>query len=184
MQLSTERGDLTLRAAQTDEWQAYRRLRLMALQQHPSFFGSDYAQNAAEPDRYWQERMANLDPTKQQTFVAVHESQFVAMVGIRRFTDPKSSHQADIWGVYTDPNWRGNGLSRQLLGMAEAWAWQQSVQIIRLAVNVANTSAIQLYTRCGYAVYGVEPMAIYYEGIYHDELLMTKKNIQHRTDLD
>lgn len=180
MQLSTERGDLTLRVAQADEWPEFRRLRLMALQQHPSFFGSDYAQNAAEPDRYWQERMANLDPTKQQMFVAVAESQFVAMVGIRRFTDPKSSHQADIWGVYTEPNWRGYGLSRQLLGMAEAWAWQQSVQIIRLAVNVANTSAIQLYTRCGYTVYGVEPRAIYYEGVYHDELLMAKQNVERR----
>ena len=180
MQLSTERGDLTLRVAQADEWQAYRRLRLMALQQHPSFFGSDYAQNAAEPDRYWQERMANLDPSKQQILVAVAESQFVAMVMIRRYTDPKSSHQADLGGVYTDPTWRGYGLIRQLLGMAEAWAWQQSVQIIRLAVNVANTSAIQLYTRCGYRVYGVEPMAIYYEGVYHDELLMAKQNVEHR----
>ncbi|GAA5528396.1 GNAT family N-acetyltransferase [Herpetosiphon gulosus] len=181
MQLSTEHGDLTLRAAQTNEWPEFRRLRLMALQQNPSFFGSDYDQNAAEPDRYWQERMANLDPTKQQIFVATYESQFVAMVGIRRFTDPKSSHQADIWGVYTDPAWRGYGLSRQLLGLAEAWAWQQSALIIRLMVNVANTSAIQLYTRCGYTVYGVEPMAIYYEGVYHDELLMAKQRIEHRT---
>ncbi len=179
MLIATERGDITLRAAQTAEWPEFKRLRLLALQQHPSFFGSDYTQSAAEPDSHWQERMANLHPAKQQIFVATHNAAFVAMVGIRRYTDPKSSHQADIWGVYTDPAWRGYGLSRQLLAMAEAWAWEQSAIIIRLMVNVANTSAIQLYNRCGYSVYGVEPMAIYYEGVYHDELLMAKKNIEH-----
>ncbi|WP_054533701.1 GNAT family N-acetyltransferase [Herpetosiphon geysericola] len=180
MLIVTERGEITLRTIQTKDWPEFKRLRLQALQQHPSFFGSDYAESAAQPDSHWQERIANLNPATQQIFVALHEAQLVATVGIRRESGVKSRHQATIWGVYTDPAWRGQGLSRQLFAMAEAWAWQQSVAIIRLMVHVANTSAIQLYSRCGYSVYGVEQMAIYYDGEYHDELLMAKKSAEHR----
>jgi RimJ/RimL family protein N-acetyltransferase len=35
-----------------------------------------------------------------------------------------------------------------------------------------NTSAIRLYLRHSFAVYGVEREALFVDGVYHDELLM------------
>jgi len=39
-------------------------------------------------------------------------------------------------------------------------------------VVTTNTRAIKTYTRCGFTVYGVEPMAIYLNGSMYDEMLM------------
>jgi RimJ/RimL family protein N-acetyltransferase len=44
---------------------------------------------------------------------------------------------------------------------------------VRLGVVATNASAIRLYLRHGFSVYGVEREALFVDGVYHDELLMT-----------
>jgi len=41
-------------------------------------------------------------------------------------------------------------------------------------VLTVNTPAIRCYDRCGFSIFGVEPKAIFYNGVYYDEFLMSR----------
>lgn len=47
--------------------------------------------------------------------------------------------------------------------------------IVKLAIVTTNTPTIRCYVRCGFSVYGIEPRAIYYDGVFYHELLMVKE---------
>ena len=48
------------------------------------------------------------------------------------------------------------------------------VLIVKLGVSTTNTPAIRCYARCGFTIYGIEPKAVCYDGVFYDELLMAK----------
>ena len=58
--IDTPLGKITLRAAREGDLEAFRELRLEALQENPSSFGSDYAVNKAQPKEFWVGRL-NLE---------------------------------------------------------------------------------------------------------------------------
>jgi ribosomal protein S18 acetylase RimI-like enzyme len=97
------------------------------------------------------------------------------MAGLVRGHWPKTRHSGTLWGVYVQPEWRGHHVAEALLDTCLAWAQAHEVMIVKLAVVTTNTPAIRCYVRCGFAVYGIEPKAIYYDGVYYDELLMAKR---------
>jgi ribosomal protein S18 acetylase RimI-like enzyme len=84
-------------------------------------------------------------------------------------------HTASIWGMYVQPEWRGQGLGERLLEANVDWARRNDVRIVRLAVVADNGPAIRCYLKQGFTVYGVEPEALYYEGRYLDELWMARR---------
>jgi RimJ/RimL family protein N-acetyltransferase len=65
-------------------------------------------------------------------------------------------------------------IGEALIGECLAWARTQGLAVVKLGVVTTNTSAIRCYARCGFTVFGVEPKAIFYDGVYYDELLMAK----------
>mgnify|MGYP001064013631 CR=1 FL=1 len=77
--------------------------------------------------------------------------------------------------MYTAPEWRGTGVADALLEACASYARGLGVRVLRLGVATHNPSAIQLYLRCGYTVYGIEPESLYVDGVYYDELLMAKR---------
>jgi RimJ/RimL family protein N-acetyltransferase len=54
------------------------------------------------------------------------------------------------------------------------WAKSRSVVIAKLGVAAVNQPAIRCYERCGFQIYGTEPRAVFVEGKYYDEYLMSK----------
>jgi len=52
------------------------------------------------------------------------------------------------------------------------WAREREVNIVKLGVLTASTSAIRCYQRCGFTIYGTEPRGIFYDGHYYDGYLM------------
>ena len=49
--------EIIIRPIQKSDFAAYRELRLEALKAHPESFGSDYAEQAADPDSAWLDRI-------------------------------------------------------------------------------------------------------------------------------
>jgi len=95
------------------------------------------------------------------------------MTGIRRRESPKTKHSAGISGVYIRAEWRGLHIAEALIDSCVKWAKERRVNTIKLAVVTINTSAIHCYERCGFTTYGTEPRAIFHEGKYYDEYLMS-----------
>jgi ribosomal protein S18 acetylase RimI-like enzyme len=170
---NTARGIVAIRPIAASDAAAYRELRLEALRLHPSAFGSDYATDAEKPDAFWQQRVQIRDGM-EMLLVAEFEQRLVGMCGVYRGSGIKSQHNGNIWGVYVRAEWRGLGLAEALLQGCIAWATAQQVKVVKLGVITTNAAAIKTYLKCGLSIYGVEPMALCVEGIYHDEFLMSR----------
>ncbi len=171
----TPLGTVEVRAAIPDDAARLRALRLEALASAPQAFSSDYASTAAQGVEFWEARINNfIHHANGLQGVAAHQGRLVGMAGITYGDRPKTRHSGTIWGVYVTPAWRGQHLAEAMLDLCLEWAAGHELVIVKLAVVAVNAAAIRCYTRCGFSVYGVEPKAICYEGVYYDELLMAK----------
>jgi len=176
--IHTAKGDVRIRTTKADDAAAYRDLRLEGLRDHPEVFGADYATSAARPIEYWQERMSiGAGGEHGVTYVADASGELIGMTALVRNDLAKTRHAGSIFGVYTHPNWRGAGVADALLEACVAYARELGLRVVLLGVVTTNASAIRLYQRCGFTVYGVEPEAIHHDGIYFDELLMARRII-------
>jgi RimJ/RimL family protein N-acetyltransferase len=174
--IQTSKGDVLIRPTHTDDATAYRALRLESLQAHPEAFGADYATNAARPIEYWQERMsAGAGGEHGITYVAEAAGELIGMTALVRHDQAKTRHAGSIFSVYTHADWRGTGVAAALIEACVSYAGMLGLRLVRLGVVTTNASAIRLYQRCGFQVYGVEPEALYLNGIYYDELLMARR---------
>jgi RimJ/RimL family protein N-acetyltransferase len=170
--ISTPRGNVTIRPAREEDAPAYRELRLEALRDHPEAFSSDYTAQAAKPLAFWAER---LKPGSGPRFhFAAHQGQLIGMCGIAREDSPKTQHSATIISMYVRPAWRGLHIAEALVNACADSARAAGVKIVKLAVVANNMPAIRCYARCGFQVYGVEPQALYHDGLFYDELLMAR----------
>jgi RimJ/RimL family protein N-acetyltransferase len=173
--IHTSNGDVLIRPTQTDDAAAYRQLRLESLRAHPEAFGADYETSAARPLAYWQDRMRQgAGGQHGVTYVAEARGRLVGMTALVRNELLKTRHSGSIFGVYVHPTWRGAGIADALIEACVAYAQQLGLRLVKLGVVTTNVSAIRLYQRCGFRVYGVEPEAIQHDGVYYDELLMAR----------
>jgi ribosomal protein S18 acetylase RimI-like enzyme len=171
--IATPRGTITVRRATSADAVALRDLRLQALQNHPEAFGSDYAREFNQPVSYWEERLSNQP--NSMIFIAATDVNLVGMIGIYHSELVKLQHNATIWGVYVCPEWRSLGIAGQLMASCIEWARARRLKLVKLAVVTTNVAAIRSYARCGFRVYGIDPQALQYEGVFYDELLMMRE---------
>ncbi|HKY85199.1 MAG TPA: GNAT family N-acetyltransferase [Pseudorhodoplanes sp.] len=77
------------------------------------------------------------------------------------------------WGeikrMYVDPNERGRGLGRRVLGELEAVAREEALPLLQLETGIHNTEALGLYRRAGFAEcepfgdYRPDPLSVFME---------------------
>lgn len=170
--ITTLRGSITIRDATPADALPFRELRLEALQDSPIAFSADYQKNLNHPAKYWEDRLT-LEKDEATILLAEHEGKLIGMTGIARGGSPKTRHGAWIWGVYVTPEWRGLRVAEELINSCFTWARARNIVLVKLGVAATNTSAIRCYERCGFSTYGTEPRAIFYEGKYYDEILMS-----------
>lgn len=164
--------EIKIREAVFDDLQKLRKIRLEALKLHPEAFGSDYETDKKAPLSSWKSRI-KLD-SHSTIFVAQAGKELVGTSGIVRPDSPKMSHNAIIWGVYVSADFRCQKVGEKLISDCIDWAKQKDLFSVKLSVVTTNASAIRLYLKCGFQVYGVEPKVIRVEQNYYDELLMVK----------
>jgi ribosomal protein S18 acetylase RimI-like enzyme len=169
--ISSIKGSITIRQAVPEDATGLRELRLEALKNHPKAFGSDYDSEVNHPLSFWESRLANS--LSGAVYLAVHQMDFIGMAGIYRSERVKLKHTANIWGVYLQPAFRGHNIADQLVLACLEWAKEQAVRRVKLAVITTNIPAINLYIKCGFCVYGVDPQVIQWQGLAYDELLMS-----------
>ncbi len=171
--LNTRHGPMTLRTIRADEAAALRSLRLEALSNHLTTFGSA----PEEIDSMnWSEQTATGDGAGHQAiFVVEREGELVAMAGVLGSTRVKMKHATFIWGVYVNPKYRGDRLAEALVNACVEWARAKGVSIVRLTVVVDNHKAIACYERCGFEITGREVASIRWENADYDEYLMFRR---------
>ena len=149
---------------------SYQELRLFALQESPTAFGSSYAEEAERPVEVVAER---LGAKAAHTFGAFnHEGELIGMATLFREQHVKSDHKAYIFGMYVLPEYRRQGAGRALLETVMARASELGVRQVNLSVNKTNTAAIALSESFGFERFGLERDAMRIGDEWYDAAYM------------
>jgi ribosomal protein S18 acetylase RimI-like enzyme len=158
-----------VRPLRPEEAEAFRSIRLEALQRHPEAFGSTLEREAAQPLGFFAERLA-----RNAVFGAFQGEALVGVVGFYALDGPKTRHKGVLWGMYVKPAARGRGVAEALTARVIAQAHRERVEALQLTVVSPNERALRFYRRMGFSTYGVEPRALKHYGAYFDEVLMVR----------
>ena len=162
---------MNIRALGPEDAPAFQELRLFALNESPSAFGSSYEE---ERNRTTQQIEAFVAGSPERTiFGCIANNQLVGVCGVGREQGLKQRHIAFIRSMYVAPTARGHGVGRELLlaavDKAEHWS---GVEQVSLAVTATNEPAVNLYRSCGFVEIGRMPRALKVHAEYFDEITM------------
>jgi len=130
-----------------DDWQALRDIRLEALRDAPTAFGSTYEREALRDAAHWRGRIA-----RGGTFLAYipEVSEPAGLIGGYQ-EDPVT---VELVSMYVRPRARGRGVGEALVATVVNWAGQRSASSVHLWVTETNSHARALYERCGFTPTG------------------------------
>lgn len=150
--------------------EAYRSVRLQALQEQPPAFGS---LPEDEPDL--SETAARLGESDDRCFFgAFQNEELIGIVRLSRYSAANEKHRAYLAGLYVLPPCRRAGGGRALVRMALVRAaTSPGIRRVNLSVVSQQEAAIRLYQSLGFRIYGTEQEAFSSGGQFHDEHLMT-----------
>ena len=162
---------MTIRFLDSGDLTAYRDLRLAALQESPTAFGSSHIEEAELPLTEFAARLRPPDKPDNGIFGAfVDDKGLVGILGFAREYRVKRAHIASVWGMYVSPEFRGRGFGAALVDEAIAHARRLgSVRQIVLSVTASNVAAGALYRSRGFERIGLERDALCIDGKYFDE---------------
>lgn len=149
----TAPGALTAHVVTGQHWEAWRDLRLRALADSPTAFGSTLEREQAFTEDDWRARLdgalLTVGASAGPAVLVLAKGQPVAMGGGYRDL-PGWLHVVAMW---TDPAWRGHGAARLVIGTLEGWAAPRGLRL-HLDVTVGNDAARRLYEQCGFTATG------------------------------
>ena len=126
-----------------DAWRDYRAIRLTALADAPSAFGSTLAAERLSREVDWRARLAG-----RAQFVVRCRGETVGTAG--GITDAGAESGAILVSMWVHPAWRGRGVGDLLVRGVLDWAREQGHTEVRLWVSVGNAAAERLYARHGF----------------------------------
>lgn len=159
---------ILIRRLESADAEAFRKIRLEALERNPEAFQATFHDEAAESLDQVADRLR-----RAAVFGATIGDGWVGMAGFFALPGEKVRHKGVLWGMYVRPEARGRGIGAALVERVVAHA-RTEVEILALSVITENASARRLYERLGFVAYGTEPRAMKQGGVYYDEVLMAK----------
>jgi GNAT superfamily N-acetyltransferase len=143
-------GMVLVREVQADEWELLRDVRLAALREAPSAFGSTYAREAPFTEQQWRDRLSS----RAVTFVAFTEvpgsREPVGLAGVYE----EEAGTAEVVSMWVRPTARGLGVGQALVEASADWAKARHHDTLYLWVTETNGAARGLYERFGFTPTG------------------------------
>ena len=141
----------SVRRLAPSEWRLLREVRLRALADAPSAFGSTWEEEAARGDEWWITSVAALG-----WFVAVDGSEVTGLIAGVLGEESDACHVVSTWVA---PERRGSGSAQQLVAAVVAWALDHGSPGLVLDVAEDNPRARRFYEKAGFAPTGaVKPL--------------------------
>ena len=130
----------------------FKAVRLRALQESPSAFGSTYAKEVQLTGADWMQRVLRWDGEQGIGFLAMDDGTACGMVGA--FLHEHDPTRADLISMWTAETHRNQGIGRQLVEAVVDWARERGARTVLLMVTSNNKSAIIFYERLGFSKTG------------------------------
>ena len=161
----------TVVRAVSDDWATIRAVRLAALADSPSAFGSTLSRELEFDEARWR-RWAE----SSAVFIAVRDGGALGEGGVP--CGMAGGVAADVPGerllvaVWVEPGARGHGVSSLLLDGVERWALADGARCVRLWFTRGNDPARRLYARRGYVETGRSKALPSAPGLVEDEMML------------
>ncbi|MFN8075508.1 MAG: GNAT family N-acetyltransferase [Kineosporiaceae bacterium] len=155
---------LVVERAREAQWRAVRDVRLAALAESPSAFGSTLEREQTYDAARWRQW------TRAAVFLA---SVGGTPVGIAAGVPGDTEASRQLVAVWVSPDVRGRGVSSQLLERVEEWAVSDGARCLHLWLARGNVPARRLYERRGYVDTGrVQPLPSN-PAVLEDQMVLT-----------
>ena len=172
--MSKHPDDILIRTITPGDAEAFREMRLEALRLHPVAFTADLPEAEARSLDAWREQAAHSSGGGADVVMVAQSAGggLAGMAGVFTPRQPKLAHSGTVWGVYVRGPFRGRGVGESLVRACVHWARGKGLAGLKLSAVDGNDAALRCYERCGFARYGVEPIAVQWEGRLYDEALL------------
>ena len=166
---------IRIRPIRLDDLDVFRAMRIEAVRDCPLAFTADLAATEARTIDEWRQQVARSTGDGRDVIMladAGPQQGLAGMAGVFTIDQPKLAHVGTAWGVYVRPAFRERGVGERLLRACVDWAREHGRVMLKLSVVAGNDAARRCYERVGFTPYGVEPLAVRWEGKLYDEILM------------
>ncbi len=151
----------------------YLDLRLLALRESPTAFGSSYEEECTRTTEHVS-CMLQAD-SGRHLLGAFVDGVLVAMARLDREESIKEQHRAALRSMYVRLEHRRSGIGRALVQeQLDAADAIRGLRQVTLTVTAGNRAATSLYESFGFTSYGVAPEALCIAGAYYDEVHMVR----------
>jgi ribosomal protein S18 acetylase RimI-like enzyme len=130
----------------------YKAVRLRALSDSPSAFGSTYLKESQLTDEEWNARAGNLNGERAVGYLAFDGSEYCGIAAC--FLDERDLRKADLVSMWVAPESRRSGAGRLLVDAIARWAAGKGAQHLYLMVTGGNDAAMEFYRRIGFSMTG------------------------------
>jgi ribosomal protein S18 acetylase RimI-like enzyme len=145
--------NVTVRRIFANEGPALKSIRLEALRDSPSAFGSTYVEEVSEPDEHWARRASvGAGSEISATYFAVVDDRVVGLVGGYRLDS--SDRSVELVSMWVSPAIRRVGIAGKLVDAVVEWATEIGVSCVDLWVTRGNDAALKLYGAAGFSETG------------------------------
>jgi GNAT superfamily N-acetyltransferase len=132
--------------------QIFKEIRLRALQDSPSAFGSTYARESQFTDPDWLARAMRWNGDRGIGYLAMEDGAACGIAGA--LLDDDDATRAQLVSMWTAPTHRKSGVGRILVDAVSYWARLRGVRTLNLMVVSKNDAAILFYHRLGFVITG------------------------------
>ena len=144
---------VVVRRVESRDASELKRVRLAALRDTPSAFGSRYEAEVLMTDAEWEGRArAGSEGSERSTFFADVDGAVVGLVG--GFRAVPNADTVDLVSMWVAPHKRRCGIARQLVGAIVDWAIDTGATHVALWVTDGNAPATSLYQSMGFVLTG------------------------------
>jgi ribosomal protein S18 acetylase RimI-like enzyme len=149
----------------------FKTVRLRALEDAPSAFGSTYGKESQFSDEDWLKRVTTWNADGAICYIGMDKSEPCGIIaGFFDKDDPLKAYVASMWVA---PAHRRTGLGTILMDAVQLWARSRGAGELRLMVTSSNSIATAFYQRLGYTFtgntepYPNDPALVEYEMVKH-----------------
>lgn len=151
---------------------AYREIRLEALKNESTSYGSTYEEEAVKTKLAF-ETYIEQQSSGAVAFGAFADEQLVGITVWKGDERIRLSHRAKIGQVYVKPEYRGRGVGRMMMKAVIEDAFSNpNIEAVSLEVVNTNAAAIHVYEELGFKTYGVFERYFKTENGYLDQRFM------------
>jgi len=130
----------------------FKTVRLHALQDSPSAFGSTYQREVNFSDEEWRARIDRWNGETGVGFLAMDHDVLAESGGA--LVDPADRNRAELVSIWTAPMHRRKGVASLLVNAVIGWMRSHDVSALVLMVTSTNQPAIRFYARLGFRMTG------------------------------